>query len=359
MRYHSIFDTEHAKKLQAQGLTSANKEEILADMRSFIDQTFNFIRENNFQLPDGTMCIDTIEIFNELVEYNKESKEDYQNIWTRLFGITTEELAQCFDQVQKPDGVSYMYNETMLEECRERRNKVLEVLKQIHDSRPDLLDRFGTQMHLGVSDSKERQSELADEFDMLNQIKEAYSLVLECTEFDMHIEKETILNHINEINNGAITKEQLQEHKSKAIKDVAELASIKGVDFDKVSYWSLLDSTDHNLVRANASLIRYQQSKKGLVDPNQALTISSLFGGLYGAGDRFDILSPMINMKRRESRLENIKKKEKLFTPPTQENNNGNQGEEAHGYMNPAIVVTLLLSSAAVLAFLTLMVLIK
>ena len=67
----------------------------------------DFIEKNNRQLPDGTMLINTVEVFNELVEKNKSDKNSpYAMVWEKNFGITVDELMTHIKGPDFPTGAS-------------------------------------------------------------------------------------------------------------------------------------------------------------------------------------------------------------------------------------------------------------
>ena len=118
-----------------------------------LKKSIDFIEENNKQLADGSKVINTVEIFNELVEKNKSNKDSsYDMVWEKNFGITIDEIISCFDDIKKPVGVEFMYNETTLTESQRKRDKVEEVLFEIDKLSPNLIDSFGDQMHLSDED---------------------------------------------------------------------------------------------------------------------------------------------------------------------------------------------------------------
>ena len=148
MRYHALFDQSHVDNLLRQGKGLKDHDKILAEMKSFVKKSMEFIEENNKQLADGSKVINTVEIFNELVEKNKTFKDSsYDMVWEKNFGITIDEIRSCFDDIKKPVGVEFMYNETTLTESQRKRDKVEKVLFEIDKLKPNLIDSFGDQMH--------------------------------------------------------------------------------------------------------------------------------------------------------------------------------------------------------------------
>lgn len=287
MRYHALIDYAHFTKLLEDGYGLDDHDKVLAELKSFVQQSISFIKENNDRMPDGSMRINVIEVFNELVEYNKpeNAKAQYDMVWQKYFGISVEELMSCFKDdegkdIGKPEGVSYMYNETMLEESSVRRDIVETVLSQIMKTNPNFLDKFGDQMHLeqlhAIQNTEKtpygKMNELNEAFDLLKRIQDM-GLSIECTEFDIHIDSTTMEKVANMLKDGRITEQQILEMKRTWIDSISKLAESKGITFDRTSYWSILDAIDHNVVRANI-----QRQKDGK-EP-----FETVYAGLYGDG---------------------------------------------------------------------------
>lgn len=74
-------------------------------------------------MQDGTSVINAIDLFNELVSFNKNEKGEYENIWETKYGITIEDICRVFSYAKehKPDGVNYLYNEPFLEDAARRK----------------------------------------------------------------------------------------------------------------------------------------------------------------------------------------------------------------------------------------------
>lgn len=301
MRYHALFDYAHLTKLIKEGKSIKDREEILTEMKIFVQQSFDFIKSQNDRMLDGSMRINVVEIFNELVEYNKNSNErdNYQMAWEKYFGITMDDLVSCFDNVEKIDGVEFMYNETMLEESPVRRAKVEEVYATILSKRPDLIDKFGNQMHLehlhGTQKSgnnKRGIEEVAETFDLMKKIETGFSFTdkqgvvhqipprhTEITEFDIHIERTTMTNKVVPmLQNGQLTNEQILNMKKSWIQNISKLAKEKGLHFDRTTYWSVTDTVDHNLCRANVA-IQEENKKRGTNVP----PLKNMYAGLFGS----------------------------------------------------------------------------
>lgn len=291
MRYHALIDYAHFSKLIEQGYAVQDHDQILVELKSFIQESMAFINQYNDRMPDGSMRINVIEVFNELVEYNKDenNREQYDMVWQKYFGISVEEIMSCFEDIKKPKGVSYMYNETMLEESSVRRYTVENVLSQIMKCNPNFLDKFGDQMHLeqlhAIQNTEKtpygKLNELDGTFNLLKKIQDM-GLSVECTEFDIHIDSTTMEKVANMLADGRITEQKVLEMKRKWIDTISKLAESKGITFDRTSYWSILDAVDHNVVRAN---IQRQQ--------NREVPFDTMYAGLYGDGKNLERLNTL------------------------------------------------------------------
>ena len=286
MRYHALFDYVHLQELVSSGKTPLDHDEVLSQMRTFIHASMDYITKNNVMMDDGSMLINVVEVFNELIEYNKplNDRENYGMAWEKYFGITLPELMSCFDGIDKPFGVSFMYNETMLEESAIRRAKVEDTLEQIVGLRPGFIDKFGSQMHLEDThirtESGKRQ--LEESFDLLKRI-ESKGISLECTEFDLHINMGTSQKIFEKKKTGEMTDEYVYRKKKEWISEISSIAGDKGVNFYRITYWSLFDTVDHNLVRTNKKILDENRTLRETGQTERPL-LPTMYAGLYGTG---------------------------------------------------------------------------
>lgn len=294
MRYHALFDQSHVDNLLRQGKGLKNHDKILAEMKFFVKKSIDFIEENNKQLADGSKVINTVEIFNELVEKNKSNKDSYYDmVWEKNFGITIDEIISCFDDIKKPVGVEFMYNETTLTESQRKRDKVEEVLFEIDRLSPNLIDSFGDQMHLSDEDvmTEKGKQNLVETAKMLKRIQDGKLLIdgeiktikskkTECTEHDFHFENEFLNNYEIAKNNGVTDslwsiKRNMQDYIGNCYLD-------NGVKFQRSTYWTLFGKNDHNLVRNNIKIAK--ENSKGANKP----LLSSMQAGIIRDGTTFD-----------------------------------------------------------------------
>lgn len=312
MRYHALFDQAHVENLLKQGKGLQDHDQILAEMKAYVKMSMDFIEKNNRQLPDGTMLINTVEVFNELVEKNKSDKNSpYAMVWEKNFGITVDELMSCFDGIKKPNGVEFMYNETTLTESPQKRAMVEKVLYQIEQKQSGFIDTIGDQMHLSDEDvmTKKGIQNLTETAQMLKrfqdgkvivdgQVKEIKPKKTECTEHDFHFTKSFIEN-INKIKqSGQKVDEWSIKRGMQSI--VSNTYVQNGVNFVRSTYWSLLGQNDHNVVRENIKIQKenVERKKKGLTEKPLVRTMSA---GLIPDGKKFsDIKS--LKTKKQESK---------------------------------------------------------
>jgi hypothetical protein len=112
MRFHALFDYAHLMKLVKEGKGPEDKEEILREMKNYVRASLEYIEKYNESVRGTNQpTINVVEIFNELVEYNKKDGQPYEMAWEKYFGITIDDILMCFEGIKKPEGVEFMYNE--------------------------------------------------------------------------------------------------------------------------------------------------------------------------------------------------------------------------------------------------------
>ena len=308
MRFHAIFDYAHLKKLVESGKGPEDKEKILEDMKNYARLCFEYITDYNNSIKDtDAPRIEVVEIFNELVEYNKDKTDlsPYQMAWEKYFGITIDDILSCFEDLKKPENVEFMYNETQLEEHPDRRRVVEEVINAIMEKRPDLIDVFGNQMHLQHTHADDNSYSPTDSLvavkDSLKLMKDLESktfertdkdgsisrkkLRTEITEFDIHICKETYLGRIIPmLQSGELTKDDIVLYKEAWIRTISNAIKESRINIDRITYWSIYDTVDHNLVRANQSIMK-DHPDMTIEELEQAgMFVDNLYAGLLGSG---------------------------------------------------------------------------
>ena len=325
MRYHTLFDQSYVETLLERGRGLKDHDQILGQMKSFVKESMEFIEKNNRQLPDGTMLINEVEIFNELVERNKTDKNSsYEMIWEKYFGITTEELVSCFDGIKKPNGVEFMYNETTLTESPFKREKVEEVFNKIVDTNPSLIDRFGDQMHLSDEDvmTEVGRRNLQETAQLLKRIqdkkiyvneKEKY-IKTECTEHDFHFSK-PFLENVEKLKQDGKNVD-LWHIKRTMQNYISKTYTSNGVNFERSTYWSLFGKNDHNLVRTNQSIAE-KNKKRNEMGKSKISLINSMSSGIIKDGKTF-------------SNVKSLKKDNKNSTMQNQQQSNHSNQKMTH-----------------------------
>ena len=414
MRYHALFDhfyvdnfiNQYIKlngrsieelSLEEINTLKAHKNEILSQMRWFIKESMDFINQNNVRLQDGSMLINEIEIFNELVEKNKKDKSSpYEMVWEKYFDINISDIFSCFPKdkkgkIIKPNGIKFMYNETTLTESNEKRKMVEKVLYQIEQEQPGIIDVFGDQMHLSDEDVlfEKGRKNLTETAQMLkrkqdgqiivdNQIKTIISKKIECTEHDFHFTRDFI-EKVKKIGNMDLwkIKNNMQRIIEKNYMD-------NGVNFERSTYWSLFGKNDHNLCREN---VKSQKEKLPFID--------TMYAGLIKDGDTFEnsktlksqndieknkksfiakssikgfdqrtpeeiaiaeqIKSKNLSIKEQKSQEKSLEKeKVRKLVKPINNENNTNNASNTKGFANAVIVTVITIIIAIIVAIGTL-----
>lgn len=257
-RFHCLLDCNTAKSLfEEKHYTKKDKERVLDILSYYTRESLQeIIRSNN-----GTNTINTVEIFNELVEYNKDDKtKPYEEVWQKYFDISIDDIIErCIVPNQelirqlKSTGVDFMYNETLLQESEERRKKVEEVYERIQSKAPDLIDTFGDQMHFTSSDlTPEKIEQLKAEALFLQKMQQkkkstGETLKIESTEFDFGIGKETSKKVVIALEDNILNNQDVITKKQVMISKVKEI--FKDVSFSRTCCWTTLDNIDCRLVR--------------------------------------------------------------------------------------------------------------
>lgn len=271
VRYHSLLVRE-SQDLFFKGMP---KEEVLSTMKGYVKASIDFINnynDNHKINVNGTEkpVVNAVDLFNEIVSFDKDEKGEYYNIWEKNFGITIDDLLEVFDYafINKKEGMSYLYNEPFLEDTK-RRKKVFEVLGEIDKKRLGLIDTLGTQMHITLGEDENNIKEVFADF---KNLQDQTGKKIEITEFDMSLGREEVPKVLGE--NPEVKLEEVYDYKKQKIKDISSIINNSGVNLSGLSYWSLTDKIDFNLPR-----IRSNYLKEGLIkDINQIPTVC---GGLF------------------------------------------------------------------------------
>lgn len=256
-RYHSLLSKDTMEYFKGKP-----KEEIAEQLRSYVSESINFINSYNEEnkLADGRPVIRSVDIFNELINLKKDknSAKGYYNIWEQL-GLTTTDIVDIFAPAigNKKENIEYVYNEAFVE-TEEKRRAQLQLVQDIHHLAPELIDIFGTQMHITTEFNPET---IERTFLDLKQFSNSTGIKIAITEFDMYIPEKT-LEHLIAIGKTTTQIDEYANHKKKAqLETIVKAANNTKIDFSEVSYWSATDSMDHNKKRQHQS---------------------NLYGGLFG-----------------------------------------------------------------------------
>ena len=270
VRFHSLLVKDDGKIFNGK-----TKEEIMNIIKAYVKQSIDFIKDYNSNHKvhingKEEPVINVVDLFNEIVSFDKNKQGKYYNIWEQKYGITMPELLSCFDYAlnNKPDGVSYLYNEPFLEDD-ERRKKVFNILSEIDSLKPGLIDTLGSQMHITVSQNVDSIKRCFADF---KRLQETTGKKIQITEFDMSLGKNEIPRVYGP--NADITLEQVYDEKDKKISEISEIISSSGVNLSGISYWSLTDGIDCNLERLRSEALRNKQ----ISDVKQ---IPTACGGLF------------------------------------------------------------------------------
>ncbi|MBR6033420.1 MAG: endo-1,4-beta-xylanase [Clostridia bacterium] len=278
-RYHALLDKqtmeEHFEPLREGENPEEHKARIIQELSDYVKQSIDFIKEYNRQHQiDGRGAITSVDLFNEIVSFDPP----YRNMWQELHGISLEDLAQIFRDARenKPEGVTYVYNEPFLEND-ERREVVLDIIRRINETSPGLIDTIGTQMHIDITQSPESIEQC---FTDLRKLKENTGIGAQITEFDMCIPERFMFDKDGRIST-EYSPEFIYDYKAKRMAEISDIIRRTGVELDGITYWSTTDH-DHNVQRTNEKTY-----KEGL----QRETARTRYSGLYTGLERVQTIT--------------------------------------------------------------------
>lgn len=281
VRYHTLLD----KQTMEEHLIGKQKEDVLGELQEYVKRSIDFISKYNEEHKmNGKGVICSVDLFNEIISFD----EPYRNMWQELYGISNQELVSIFQYAleNKPDGVTYVYNEPFLENP-ERRQVVIEQLSRINELAPGLIDTIGTQMHIEMTQNIDDIRRCFEELKKLEQL----GIGTQITEFDMCLperfmfdekgkirsEQELVELINSKISKSGITIGSIAEFKSMRIDEISKAIGETGIQLDGITYWSISDTLDHNLERTNRKT--YEQ---GL----QRDIAQTRYAGLYSGLER-------------------------------------------------------------------------
>lgn len=280
-RYHTLLN----KQTMEEHLIGKQKEYVLGELQKYVKKSIDFISKYNEEHKiNGKGVICSVDLLNEIISFD----EPYRNMWQELYGISNEELVSIFQYAleNKPDGVTYVYNEPFLEDP-ERRQVVIEQLSRINELAPGLIDTIGTQMHIEMTQNTDDIRQCFEDFKRLEQL----GIGTQITEFDMCLperfmfdengkirSEQDLVELINsKINKSGITIGSIAEFKSMRMDEISKAIEETGVQLDGITYWSISDTLDHNLERTNRKT--YEQGM-------QREIAQTRYAGLYSSLER-------------------------------------------------------------------------
>ena len=285
VRYHSLLVKDSFNLFDGM-----DKNQILELIRSYLKASIDFINDYNEYHKvvingEERPVINAIDLFNEIVSFDKDQDGNYYNIWERKYGITMPELLSCFDYAleNKKEGVSYLYNEPFLEND-ERRNIVLGILEEIDELRPGLIDTLGSQMHITITQQKDSIDRC---FKDLKALQDRKGKKIQITEFDMSLGRTELPRVFGP--NSDISLDQVYEKKKENIETISSVINNSGVNLSGVTYWSLTDGIDSNLERVRSDALR----NKSISDIHQ---IPTACGGLIPTHNKYRDRNEIRNM---------------------------------------------------------------
>lgn len=268
VRFHSLLTRDLANDM----FVGRSKEEVLSILQLYVRKTIDFIHCYNacHKLKDGSFVIQAVDLFNEIVSFDTNSRGEYDNIWESRYGITIHELCSVFKYARenKSSNMSYLYNEPFLENSK-RREKVIAILQEINTICPFMIDTLGSQMHITIQTPND---DICSCFHDLKKLQSEFGYNIQITEFDMSLGKNLIFRVTD--SHFEFSEEQVINYKQEKIGVVSDIINQSFVCLSGVSYWSLTDTIDHNLERIKTDLIQSGY-------PLMASQLKTVYGGLY------------------------------------------------------------------------------
>jgi len=285
-RYHALLNKHTLQDI----MVGKSKEEVIKELQEYVKQSIDFISEyNENHAIDGKGLISSVDLFNEIISFD----EPYKNIWEETFAISTEELMEVFQYAldNKPDGVTYVYNEPFLENPQ-RRQAVIEQLSQFT---PGLIDTIGTQMHIEMTQNIDDIKQSFEDFKKLKDL----GIGTQITEFDMCLPEEVMFDENGKVHSeeelvelinskSGITIGSIAEFKKMKICEISKTIKETGVQLDGITYWSISDTLDHNLERTNRNTYEQDLSRD---------IAQTRYSGLYSDLGKNKTLTSSISMQ--------------------------------------------------------------
>lgn len=311
-RYHTLLDKQ---TLEGQ-LEGKNKEEVLAEIEKFVRQSIDFINEYNAnhtttnENGNTRGLITSIDLFNEIISFDKVNENgerdengEYRNMWQVKYGITLEELMQTFLYAleNKSEGVTYVYNETFLENPK-RRDAVISLIKQMKSISPNLIDTLGTQMHIETNQNMQDVERCFKDF---KKLQEELRFGIQITEFDMCLPEAELF-----VEDGSV-KDISDDKKKMKIAELIKIISDSCVDLEGVSYWFISNTLDHNVQRINTKtfLAKDFYSKfKELTSESSEMSLEQLLKHPFLSKEQVGKFKELYYQEGGKEKLEQIKR---------------------------------------------------
>lgn len=244
-RVRSAITRLNAEEMKEKNLSQEETIQVLRDsLKVSLESLNNNIKDDKRKR--------TYELFNELIEIQKADK-DYQNVWEKNFGITMEDMIEKvvmpnanLIQELKTKNVDFMYNETMLQESQEKRNKVAETFSVIEEKAPGLISVFGNQDHTFCADyRKENIGELRATADFMTEMSKKVGI--ECTERDLYFSK-TDLKRFKEL---GLSKDEVLRYKQFLLNKNGKIS--KTVPYQRECEWTTISNISGEFTRDGIS----------------------------------------------------------------------------------------------------------
>ena len=245
-RIRSMITRQTAEEMKKKNLPKNEVIDVLRDsLRVSLDTLNKSIVEDDKRKR-------TYELFNELIEIKKQD-EIYENVWEKNFGITIDDM---LEEVIKPNmdlimelktkNVDFMYNETMLQESENKRNKVEKTYDEIETLSKGLIDVFGNQDHTFCGDYKEEnigQLQATAKF----MIEMSKKVKIECTEKDLYFSKKDL----DMFKKMGLSKDEILVYKQTLLNKNGEIN--KEVPYQRECEWTTINNISGEFIRDGIS----------------------------------------------------------------------------------------------------------
>ena len=331
VRYHTLLD----KQTLDRHLAGKDKDTVLRELADYIKESVDFINENHTYKDENgeeKTLITSVDLFNEIISFDPP----YINRWEQEYGIGLDELLEVFKYAldNKPENVTYVYNEPFLEN-QERRKATIDLLKQIQEKAPGLIDTLGSQMHIETSQEISDIEACFKDFKTLQDM----GFNIQITEFDMCLPESEIFRKDGTIN-------QISDNvKKEKIAEISRAISESGVELEGLTYWSTTDTLDHNVERTNKKTFlvkdfykKFAMLKNGYIKMEELLNHPYIVGqeekflNIYQQEGGIEKLDELIASRQRETITSRLAG---LYSDFTRE-----QDRDEHNILNEAIEAT-------------------